>query len=73
MDVFVGIDVSKDRLDICVRPSGRLSPSRVTTKAWSILSSACARFILCWSRSRRRADTTPWSQARLPPRICRSR
>jgi transposase len=22
MDVFVGIDVSKDRLDICVRPSG---------------------------------------------------
>ena len=22
MDVFVGIDVAKDRLDICVRPSG---------------------------------------------------
>jgi hypothetical protein len=22
MDVFIGIDVSKDRLDICVRPSG---------------------------------------------------
>jgi transposase len=22
MDVFVGIDVSKDRLDICIRPSG---------------------------------------------------
>jgi len=22
MDVFVGIDVSKDRLDVCVRPSG---------------------------------------------------
>jgi transposase len=22
MDVFVGIDVSKDRLDICLRPSG---------------------------------------------------
>jgi hypothetical protein len=22
MDVFVGIDVLKDRLDICIRPSG---------------------------------------------------
>jgi len=22
MDVFIGIDVSKDRLDVCIRPSG---------------------------------------------------
>jgi transposase len=24
MDVFIGIDVSKDRLDICIRPSGAI-------------------------------------------------
>ena len=24
MDVFVGIDVAKDRLDICVRPGGEI-------------------------------------------------
>jgi hypothetical protein len=31
--IYVGIDVSKDRLDVHVRPSGKPLPSRVTAKA----------------------------------------
>jgi hypothetical protein len=65
MDVFVGIDVSKDRLDICVRPAARPSSSRATTKVWSVFSTACALFIPSWSRSRRRAETRRRSRARF--------
>jgi hypothetical protein len=50
--------------------AGRPSPSRARTKVLSVLSSACARFRPPWLRSRRRADTRRWSQARLPRRIC---
>ena len=32
--IFVGIDVSKDRLDVHVRPTGKRLPSRATARVW---------------------------------------
>ena len=32
--VYIGIDVSKDRLDVHVSPSGKLLRSHATAKVW---------------------------------------
>jgi hypothetical protein len=68
-DVFIGIDVSKDRLDICLRPSGEIFAVMRDDEGLEHLVERL-RLVLCWSHSRRRADTRAWSQARSPPRIC---
>jgi transposase len=35
MDLFVGLAVAKDRVDLHVRPGGRPSRSRTTSRGWS--------------------------------------
>jgi hypothetical protein len=41
--VYVGIDVSKERLDVHVRPGGVALRLRASAKAWKNWSNGCGR------------------------------
>ena len=49
-DRFVGIDVSKGRVDVHVRPDGPRSPAPPTRKVWPTWSAAWRRCSRSWSR-----------------------
>jgi transposase len=73
MDVFIGIDVAKDRLDICVRPSGEAfavarDDEGLARPVERLL--ALAPVLVALEAT---GDTRRWSPARSPPRIWRSR
>ena len=73
MDLFIGIDVSKDRLDVCVRPSGETFVVTRDDEGLERLVERLRALAPVLVALERQADTRRWSQAPSPPRNCRSR
>jgi transposase len=73
MDVFIGIDVSKDRLDICVRPSGETFVVTRDDQGLERLFERLRALHPILVAPEATGGTRRWSRARLPLRICRWR
>jgi transposase len=73
MDSFIGIDVAKDRLDICVRPSGETFAVARDDEGLARLVERLLALAPVLVALEATGDTRRWSPARSPPRIRRSR